>query len=234
MMRREAVGVVIAILVAASLSVGYLAGNDYGAKRTSTSTLISTFTLESQQTALSSTTVTAPDAYLEGEVADAYATHVAQLSSRDITALAGSYESNATVEWISGYPGLNQIGAYPGTYSGTRNISILWGGTLGKSLNFSVSDEHQSIGVSEGGAYVVNSTFDFQWWIWIYYCGNAAAAASLGRINGSVVAQDVYEHVSNNDSSSSWFIAREIWNFTQFNACSPVTSRSSTSTALQS
>jgi hypothetical protein len=51
-MRREAVGIV-AILVAASLSVGYLAGI------TSRSTSTSASTLTSQQTALSSTTVTA-------------------------------------------------------------------------------------------------------------------------------------------------------------------------------
>jgi hypothetical protein len=226
MMRREAVGIVIAILVAASLSVGYLAGI------ASRSTSVGASTLTSQQTTLSifSTTVTAQDAYLEGEVANAYATHVAQLSSRDISALPGDYESNATVEWIGGYPGLSQIGAYPGTYSGARNISILWGGTIGKFINFSVSDEHQSIGI-KGDVSLVNSTLDFRGWT---YCITNFGSMG-GIVNGSVAAQDVYEHVSN---SSPWFITSEIWNFTPFNVqCSQVTSRSSStsaSTTLQS
>jgi hypothetical protein len=222
MMRREAVGIVIAILVAASLSVGYLAGI------ASRSTSIGASTLTSQQTTLSSTTVTAQDAYLEGEVANAYATHVAQLSARDITALAGGYESNATVDWTTGSTtALTPIGFYisPGTFSGAVNIAILWGSTIGKFINFSVSDEHQSIGI-KGDVFLVNSTLDFRGWT---YCDSSVG--SEGTMNGSVVAQDVYEHVSN---SSSWFIARESWNFTQFNACSQGTSRSSTTIAGES
>src|ERR1700733_4264710 len=61
------------------------------------------------------TTVTASDAYSEGEVANAYATHVAQLSGRDITALAGGYESNATVYWTG------DAFELAGTYSGVTN-----------------------------------------------------------------------------------------------------------------
>jgi hypothetical protein len=36
--------------------------------------------------------------------------------------------------------------------------------------------------------------------------------AHIRPVSGAVIAQDVYEHIN-----SSWFITREIWNFTQFN-----------------
>jgi hypothetical protein len=173
-------------------------------------------------TSIGPTTLLAPDAYSEGEVANAYATHVAQLSGRDIIALGGGYESNATVYWTGDALEL------AGTYSGVTNIEILWGSTIGKSINFSVSDEHQSIPVIQGDAYVVNSTLDFQLWTY-YYCSDDAGTA-LGNINGSVVAQDVYEHIPNNNNSSSWSIARETWNFSQLNVrCFPATAQSSSS-----
>jgi hypothetical protein len=152
-------------------------------------------------------TVTTSDAYTV-QVANAYAAHVAEMSGREISALAGGYEGNATIEWVGNAGGLR------GNYSGAQNIKILWGGTIAKFKNFSVSSEHESIGVSKGDVYVVNSTLDFQGW---EYCGCISFnPAVVGNANGSVIAQDVYEQVSNS-SSSSWLITRETWNFTQVN-----------------
>ena len=136
-------------------------------------------------------TLTTSDPY--EQVASAYASHLAQWSAGNISAVASGYESNATVEWTGVVPGLN------GNYSGTGNIKILWGDFFGKLLNSSLSNEHQSVGAT-GSVPVVNSTFDFHGY-----------SAIEGKVNGTVLAQDTYEHVGN-----SWLIAHEVWKFTQY------------------
>ena len=138
-----------------------------------------------------SVTVTTSDSY--EQVASVYATHLLQFSARDKTALVSGYESNATVEWTGAVTGL------VGNYYGTADIEILFGSFTGKFLNFSLSNNYQSVGV-KGNVSVVNSTFSFQGY-----------SSVVGQVNGTIVAQDVYMHVG-----SSWLIARETWNFTQF------------------
>jgi hypothetical protein len=206
--------VLLGIFVILTLVFASLTLEEYS-QVTPTQTLTSTTT--------ATMTVTAPDAYPEGEVANAYATHLAQLSDRDITALGAGYESNATMEWTGVGPGWN------GDYSGVGNIKILWASVIGKFINFSVSDEHQSIGIN-GDVSLVNSTFDFRGWSY-YVCGPQFVPPLAGNMTGSVTAQDVYERVSTN--SSSWSIARETWNFTKFQ-CSPVTISQSTTTQSSS
>jgi hypothetical protein len=143
-------------------------------------------------------TVTDSDAY--EQVSDAYAYHLMVLNARNINAVPGEYESNATVEWTGVNPGLN------GNYSGAGNIKILWGSFIGKLTNFSLSNEYQSLGeVNGSNAWMVNSTFNFNGYDVV-----------VGNINGTVVAQDLYAHVN-----GTWLIAREIWNFTQFNMPPP-------------
>jgi len=142
-------------------------------------------------------TVTASDPY--EQVASEYAIHLEQLGARNISAIPSGYESNATVEWTGVAPGMN------GNYSGAGNIKILWGSFIGKLLNFSLSNEYQSVGV-KGSVAVVNSTFDFQ-----------GFDAVEGKVNGTVLSQDTYEQVGN-----SWLIAHETWNFTQFDVQSYV------------
>lgn len=144
-------------------------------------------------------TVTLTTSDAQEQVASAYANHVAELDSRNIPALASGYQGNATVEWVGIVPGM------VGTYSGEPNIEILWGSFIGKFINFSLSNGYQSIGV-EGNVAVVNSTFDF-----------LGYSSVIGNVNGAVVAQDVFEHVG-----SSWSIAHETWNFTQFDQQFPV------------
>jgi hypothetical protein len=161
-------------------------------------------------------TVTTSDAHAV-QVANAYAAHLAHLSARtNATAIRGDYESNATLEWN----GNGQTYGVQGTYSGGGNIVILWGSTISRSKNASVSIENESIGVSKGDVYVVNSTLDLQGW---EYCGTSSpifvgdvngSVLVVGHLSGTVIAQDFYAHVSNN-SSSSWLITRETWNFTQ-------------------
>ena len=144
-----------------------------------------------------SVTVTTSDAY--EQVANAYANHLLQFSTRDRTALASGYESNATVEWTGAVTGL------VGNYYGAADIEILFGSFTGKFLNFSLSNNYQSVG-AKGNVSVVNSTFSFQGY-----------SSVVGQVNGMIVAQDVYEHVG-----SSWLIARETWNFAKFNEQFPV------------
>jgi ketosteroid isomerase-like protein len=174
-MRKGTLGIAVAVLMIISFGVGYLAGGG----RTTTVTVTTT-----------------SDAY--EQVESAYAAHLMQLNSRNIAALASEYEPNATLEWT----GSQAVG--PGNYTGASNIKILWGSFIGKFINFSLSNEYQSIGV-EGNVSVVNSTFDFRGYDFVG-----------GTVNGSVVAQAVYEHVG-----GSWLIGRETWNFTQFNGQIP-------------
>jgi hypothetical protein len=140
-------------------------------------------------------TVTLTTSDANEQVATAYANHLTQLSTRNIPALVSGYESNATVEWTGVAPGMN------GDYSGSADIKILLGSFTGKFINFSYSHSYQSIRV-KGNVSVVNSTFDFQ-----------GFSTVVGKVNGTVIAQDLYVHAS----GSSWLISSEIWNFTRFN-----------------
>jgi hypothetical protein len=150
-------------------------------------------------------TTTTSNAYT-AQVTNAYATHVALLSARKAATVADGYESNATIDWTGA------VGDMVGTYSGAGNIAVLWASTIGSLKNFSMSSEHESIGVGTGGTYVVNSTLDLLGW---EYCNPSSGVSGVASLNGTVIAQDVYQHVSNGNSSS-WLIVRETWNFAQF------------------
>jgi hypothetical protein len=167
--------------------------------------LLSTRTVTTSSTVTLTTTTS--DAYTV-PVASAYALHAWQLGGRDPAVIAGGYESNATIEWVSGTPA-----GFRGSYSGTQNIETLLDISIARFKNFSASIENESVGVSRGDDYVVNSTLAFQGW---EYCstGYSFNPTVLHNASGSLIAQDVYEYVSNN-SSSSWLITRETWNFTQ-------------------
>lgn len=138
-------------------------------------------------------TVTTSDAY--EQVSNAYANHLMQLGAGNISALVNGYETNATVEWAGVVVGQT------GNYTGSASFGVLLRSTIGKFINFSVSEESQMIGVKSSARVVVNSTLNFH-----------ADSAVLGKVNGTIVAQDTYEHVGD-----SWLISHELWNFTQFN-----------------
>jgi hypothetical protein len=87
------------------------------------------------------------------QVAGAYANHLLLLDSDSLPALVSGYGSNATVRWT----GENADGLR-GNYT-RGNIGELFGSFMNHIVNFSVSNESQTI-APEGGYWVVNSTFD--------------------------------------------------------------------------
>jgi hypothetical protein len=147
----------------------------------------------SARTVTSTTTTLSTPTEEFNQVASAYADHLLQLDSDNISGLVSGYERNATVEWTGLVAGL------VGNYSGSGDIEILFGSSFGKTVNFSVSNESQT--VAPRGIYcVVNSTFNFS--------GNNQIE---GNINASIAAQDAYVHVGN-----TWLIANETWNYLSF------------------
>ena len=95
-----------------------------------------------------------------------------------------------------------------GNFSGSNAISTALTSFLKTKLDsFSLTTTSQSIVVNGNVSVVVNSTFDFQGY-----------SSVVGIVSGVVVAQDVYEH-----AGGSWLIARETWNFSQFDEAFPVT-----------
>ena len=144
------------------------------------------------------------------QVSNAYANHLAQLSTRSIPAIVNGYESNATVDWIGLTPGMTaNSSGIAGNYSGSSSIAILTGEFIARLANFSLANDSQVLAVEPNGSVVVNSTFNFR--------GYDAVG---GNINGTVVARDMYERVGD----SSWLIARETWDFTQFQGQFPLVS----------
>jgi hypothetical protein len=151
-------------------------------------------------------TVTTSDVH--EQVSDAYGNHLMELNDTvcivpgyctlvDMGGVVGDYESNATVEWVGPLD-------VAGNYSGSNNIGVMLRSFIGKfNSNFSLSNEYQSIGQvkGSGNTWMVNSTFNVRGYDGV-----------VGDVSGSVVAQDVYAH-----TNGTWLIAREIWNFTQFN-----------------
>jgi hypothetical protein len=156
--------------------------------------LTSTMTVTSTTTVIGSTI---PDAY--EQVVGANAFHLLLLDSRNVSGLVSGFDGNATLVWIGGPTPINNT-SLPALH-GYRLavIDTVMKDFTGDFLNFSLSNESQTVG-AVGGHWVVNSTF-------IFYGYNPVA----GNINGTVAAQDSYVHVGN-----EWLIAQEIWNFTQY------------------
>jgi hypothetical protein len=79
------------------------------------------------------------------QVTDAYANHLGELSAGNVTALVSQYERNATIDWtgVRGAPTIGKV-------SGSINIGIALTSFLGTEhlKNFSLSNEHQAIGVN--------------------------------------------------------------------------------------
>jgi hypothetical protein len=159
--------------------------------------------LLSTKTVTSTTTITAtstvPDAY--DRVASIYLDYVSMLNTGNVIALAGEYESNATVEFAGvGPPGL------VGNYTGPHNIMELLDVFLTRlATGFFVSNETHTIG-PDGSIWVVNSTFHFG--------GNSTIS---GVVYGTIAAEYSYAYVNSN-----WLIARQTWNFTEYNEQYPL------------
>jgi hypothetical protein len=169
------------------LLVGALAGYLYGVNSTPT------------KTAAASTSLDAYD-----QVADSFANHMLFVSSRNASAMASQYESNASVIWTT-------IGlGYAGTYVGANNIFILMNNSfIGRGSSFSVGNVTHSVVNMTTHSAVVNSSFAF--------FGQRTDLG--GNFNGTVSAQDFYVYSAAN---GGWLISRETWNFLSFNAPGPL------------
>ncbi|MDA4131517.1 MAG: hypothetical protein OK454_00115 [Thaumarchaeota archaeon] len=123
------------------------------------------------------------------------------LNTGNAIALASEYESDATVEFIGvGPPGL------VGNYTGSDNIMELLAVFLTRyAPGFFVSNETHTIG-PDGSMWVVNSAFHFG--------GNSTI---FGIVYGTIAAEYSYAYVN-----SSWQIATQTWNFTEYNEQFPV------------
>ncbi len=157
------------------------------------------------ETVTSTTTTTDPFE----QVAYASANHLMELSARNISAMVQGYESNATFE-VTG------VSAYHGNFTGHEEIGVMLGSIVSvggnPSINFTMWNEHQSVGV-KGNVFVVNFSFGFlEWTIGQYWSIPQGNNPVPIKSEGTVVAQAVYEHVG----GSSWLIAREVWNFTNY------------------
>lgn len=176
------------VLLLVGASAGYLYGVNSTPARTTTSATTTTTTLTT-----ASTPSTVPDTY--DQIASTYANHLLLLEARNASALASSYETNATIEW----KGVS--GGCDGNYTGTASITKLLGDLLTRSNSLLVSNETQTIG-TEGKNWVVNSTFNF--------VGNSTF---VGIFSGRIAAQDSY--ISN---GQTWSIAQETWNFLSYDS----------------
>ncbi|MDA4116587.1 MAG: hypothetical protein OK442_08545 [Thaumarchaeota archaeon] len=184
-------GGVVLLLVGALL--GYVYGVSSAPSRTSTTT----------GTALTSSL----DSY--NEVAGAYANQLLLLvSSKNASAVAARYESNATIQWRGNIAGLEGYGPDVGNYTGTKNITAVLGIFLTRHEgDLIISNETQAI-EPQGNRWVVSSFFDF--------AGNSSI---VGGFEGTVVAQDSYAQVGN-----AWLIAMETWNFLNYTEQFPASS----------
>ena len=120
---------------------------------------------------------------------------VADLSSRNVTALASLYAQNATVAWTGNAAGL------AGTYKGEMNITILYGATFGKDtlVNATIEDYNQT-GTNPNNA---NVTFTLN---------VKANSTEVGAMTIQVNASQDWNYVG-----GQWKIMRENWDYVTFN-----------------
>jgi hypothetical protein len=118
-------------------------------------------------------------------------------NARNMSAVGGEYESNATVEWVGPVD-------VAGNYSGSKDIGIMLASFIGKlNSNFSLSNEYQSVGEVRGSnAWMVNSTLNTH-----------GFDAAVGNVSGTVVVKDFTHTQTIRGSSRGKFF----WNFTRFN-----------------
>jgi len=157
------------------------------------------------KTTTSVTTVASLNGY--DQVATAYANQLLLLNSRNASAVASRYESNATIEWTGQAVGLEGCGL-SGNFTGAKNFTALIGVFQARHEgDLIVSNETQRI--QPGGSHwVVDSTFNF--------AGNSSL---VGSFEATVAAQDSYAYIGN-----SWLITEEIWDVLTITEQYPVSS----------
>ncbi len=159
----------------------------------------------STTTATSTSTSTVTVHAVTDQVAAIYASHLLSFGSRNASELAGQYEENASLLWIGRIEGLQ------GNYTG-QDIHTLYAYWTAHSLVLYVTNESQpkmQVEATGGGnsaeSVTVNSTFIF-----------GGESTIVGAFNGTVAAETVYVRLGPGDSSASWLISQETWDFLSY------------------
>ncbi len=130
------------------------------------------------------------------QVRSAYAAHLKDFESEDVTALTAGYQSNATIQLTGNILGLG------GDYHSVTNITTLYRFILSRAFfaTVGVTNLNYSVNV-KGNEAVVNSTFTMQ--------GNSTSPAiGTGTYVAKVVSGVSYIHIGN-----AWFISKETLDF---------------------
>lgn len=142
------------------------------------------------------------------------AEHMLLLDSRNVSAVVGQYEGNATIAWTS--EGQCECDGLNGDYAGAANITQLMKQLLlGVNANgygfgtesFMAEDLAQTGAVASSVSVMVNSTFVI-----------VEQSIAQGKINGTVSAQDSYAYSA---TARTWLISRESWDFLSFYVQNP-------------
>jgi hypothetical protein len=175
------------VLLLVGAFAGYLYGVNSTPKRTTTET----------------TLVSSLNAY--DQLASTYANQLLLLNSRNASAVASRYESNATIEWTGQAVALEGC-ELAGNFTGAKNITALLGAfQTHHEGDLVVSNETQTIGPS-GSYWVIRSTFNI--------AGNSSL---VGSFEAAIAVQDSYVHVAD-----TWLITSETWNVVNITEQYPV------------
>jgi hypothetical protein len=150
----------------------------------------------------------------EGVVSGLFAEHMLLLDSRNVSAIVGQYEGNATITWTS--DGQCECNSLNGNYTGIANITHLMNQLLfGTNANgsgfgmqsFMAENLTQKIAATSDVSVMVNSTFAI-----------VEHSIAQGNINGTISAQNSYVYSASN---RTWLISRESWNFLSYYVQNP-------------
>jgi hypothetical protein len=142
------------------------------------------------------------------EVKSAYASHLKDLESENLTAVVAAYQANATVVFKGSIAGIQ------GSYVGARDIKVLYDGLLSPNIlgTLNISNLTYAVNVLRGGRQAaVNSTFVMH--------GNSTMLSLLhgaGPVSGAYVAS-IVSFTSYVLDGDAWLISNETWDFATFN-----------------
>lgn len=149
-----------------------------------------------------------------GLVSGLFAEHILALESRNVSAVVGQYERNATIKWTSeGDCGCNSLdGSYSGTSNMTQLMRWLLLGIDAKNYSFgtqSLTIENLSQTVRTTSERVIEVDYGF---------AIMEHSVALGQINGTVSAQDLYTYSS---ATRTWSISSETWDYMTYKVQDP-------------
>jgi hypothetical protein len=145
------------------------------------------------------------------------AEHMLLLDSRNVSAVVGQYEGNATITWTS--EGQCECDSLNGNYVGTANMTQLMkqlllginaNGYGFRTQSFMAQNLIQTAAATSNISVMVNSTFVI-----------VEQSIAQGKINGTVSAQDSYVYSA---TGRTWLISRESWDFLSFYVQNPAIS----------